>query len=141
MNTPTIDQNTKNENRTFFLRKIQNRITVSKSSYLVFCFIVPAILMYLLYLVREIHPFGNGSVLVLDLNAQYVYFFEGLRNIVAGEADFLYTFSRALGGEFMGMYAYYLSSPFSFLLCLFPKDWILEGLLVLFLLKSLMMKI
>jgi len=104
--------------------------------YLLLCIFFPVILVYFIYLARGIHPFGDGSVLVLDLNAQYVYFFDGLRNIVSGGADILYSFSRALGGEFMGMYAYYLSSPFSFLVCLFPEGWTLEGLLVMFLIKT-----
>ena len=121
MNTDTINENVKGEKKTFFLRRIQNRITNAKSSYLVFCFIVPAILMYLLYLVREIHPFGDGSVLVLDLNAQYVYFFESLRNFVYGDADLLYSFSRALGGEFVGIYAYYIASPLSLYFASFSK--------------------
>lgn len=135
MNTNTITETTKKEKKPFFLRRIQDRISSCRSSYLVFCFLVPAILMYLLYLVREIHPFGNGSVLVLDLNAQYVYFFEALRNFVHGDADILYSFSRALGGEFVGMYAYYLASPLSYIVALFPKDKMLEALLALFILK------
>ncbi|MCD7776449.1 MAG: YfhO family protein, partial [Firmicutes bacterium] len=80
--------------------------------------------------------FGEESVLVLDLNGQYVYFFEELRDIVLGDGSFLYSFGRALGGEFMGIYAYYLASPFSFIVCLFPKENITEALLVMFLLKT-----
>ena len=135
MNSNTVCNKQKGEKKSFFLRRIQERITTSRSSYLAFCFIVPAILMYLLYLAREIHPFGNGSVLVLDLNAQYVYFFEALRNTVHGEADLFYSFSRALGGEFVGMYAYYLASPLSYIVALFPQDRMLEALLTLFILK------
>ena len=104
--------------------------------YLSLCFILPVVVMYLIYLSREIHPFGDGSVLVLDLNGQYVYFFEALRNFVRGDASLLYSFSRALGGEFMGIYAYYIASPLSYLVCLFPQDRMLEALLVLFLLKT-----
>ncbi|MBQ8140457.1 MAG: YfhO family protein [Clostridia bacterium] len=122
--------------KTFFLRRIQERISASPSSYLAYCFIIPVILTYLIYLAMEIHPFGNGSVLVLDLNAQYVYFFEALRDFVHGDADLLYSFSRALGGEFVGMYAYYLASPLSYIVALFPKDMMLEALLTLFLLKA-----
>lgn len=105
-------------------------------SYLLLCMAIPALLIYFIYLAREIHPFGNGCVLVLDLNGQYVWFFEALRNFVRGDASLLYSFSRALGGEFMGIYAYYLASPLSFLVCLFPKDCMLEALLTLFLLKA-----
>ncbi len=125
-----------NEKKTNFLRRLQKRMTCSKSSYLAFCFIIPAVLTYLLYLAMEIHPFGNGSVLVLDLNAQYVYFFEAFRDFVHGDADLLYSFSRSLGGEFIGMYAYYLASPLSLIVALFPEGMMLEALLTLFLLKS-----
>ena len=120
----------------FSLRSIQARITNAKSSYMAFCFIVPVVLTYLLYLAMEIHPFGDGSVLILDLNAQYVYFFEVLRDAVHGDASLLYSFSRALGGEFVGIYAYYIASPLSYIVALFPREMMLEALLTLFLLKS-----
>ncbi|MBO7250250.1 MAG: YfhO family protein [Clostridia bacterium] len=129
----TLDIQT--EKRPNFLRRIQASITSSRSSYLAFCFIVPIVLAYLMYLAREIHPFGDGSVLVLDLSAQYVYFFEALRDFAHGDADLLYSFSRSLGGEFVGIYAYYVASPLSYIVALFPKAMMLEALLTLFLLK------
>ena len=120
-----------------FLKNLQQKLYACPSSYLAFCFLVPVILMFGVYLTRALHPFGDGTPLVLDLNAQYVYFFEGLRNLVYGEADsFLYSFSRSLGGEFMGMYAYYLASPLSYLVALFPQDRIQEAILTIILLKT-----
>lgn len=104
--------------------------------YLLFAMLIPAVLTYLIYVSKTLYPFGDCCVLVLDLNGQYVWFFEALRNFVRGDADLLYSFSRALGGEFLGIYAYYLASPLSFLLCLFPKERMLEGLLALFLVKT-----
>lgn len=104
--------------------------------YLLASFLIPAAVVFLIYLARGEHPIADGCVLVLDLNAQYVWFFEALRNFVHGDADLLYSFSRALGGEFLGIYAYYLASPLSYLLCLFPTDRMLEGLLVLFMIKA-----
>ena len=109
---------------------------LSRNGYLLLCMLIPAAVMYLIYFAREIYPIGDGSVLVLDLNGQYVWFFEALRNFVHGDASLLYSFSRALGGEFLGIYAYYLASPLSYLLALFPEDRMLEGLLFLFLLKT-----
>ena len=122
--------------RPYFLRRIQAAISGSRSAYLAFCFLVPVVLTYIVYLAMEIHPFGDGSVLVLDLNAQYVYFFEAFREFIFGNADPLYTFSRAVGGEFVGIYAYYLASPLSFIVALFPKTRMLEALLSMFLLKA-----
>ncbi|MBR6708285.1 MAG: YfhO family protein [Clostridia bacterium] len=104
--------------------------------YLMLAFFIPFVIMYLIYLAMEIHPFGDGSVLVLDLNGQYVYFFEALRNFIYGDTSLLYSFSRSLGGEFMGIYAYYIASPFSYLVALFPQEKILEALLCIFLLKT-----
>ncbi len=103
---------------------------------LLLCMFLPAVIMYLIYVSKAHYPFGEGSVLVLDLNAQYVWFFEALRNFARGDASLLYSFCRSLGGEFMGMYAYYIASPLSYIVCLFPKERMLEGLLTLFLLKT-----
>ncbi len=125
-----------NSPRLRLTQRIQNRIANSPSSYLFYAFIIPVAMTYLLYLSLGIHPFGDGSVLVLDLNGQYVYFFESLRNAIYGQGSFLYTFFRALGGEYMGMYAYYLASPLSYIVALFPQDRILEALLTIILLKA-----
>ena len=55
--------------------------------YLGFAFGIPIVLMFLLYVAMELYPFGNGSVLVLDLNAQYAFFYEALREWVWGDAS------------------------------------------------------
>ncbi len=105
-------------------------------AYLSLSFLLPIAVMYLVYLVKGVHPFGDESVLVLDLNGQYVYFYEALRNAILGDKSLLYSFSRSLGGEFLGIYAYYIASPFSYIVCLFPQSRILEALLFVFLLKT-----
>lgn len=106
------------------------------ASYLIFCFLLPFFLMLLIYAIMGTWPFGRGSVLVLDLNGQYVYFFEALRDFVYGDTSLLYSFSRSLGGEFMGMYAYYLASPLSYIVALFPKHGILDALFLMILIKQ-----
>lgn len=119
-----------------FFRRAFSALTKKRYFYLFYAFIIPVILNYLIYLSMGLHPFGNGSVLVLDLNGQYVYFYEALRNAVYGETSLIYTFARSLGGEFFGIYAYYVASPFSYIVCLFPQDRMLEALLFIFLLKA-----
>ncbi len=104
--------------------------------FLLVAFVIPALIMWMIYIAMEVYPFGTSSVLVLDLNGQYVYFFEELRKKVLQGGSFLYSWSRSMGGEFMGIYAYYLASPFSFLIALFPENHITEGLLLIILLKT-----
>ena len=111
--------------------------TLGEYGYLLFATVIPMVLFYLIYLIgKQLYPFGDGTVLVLDLNGQYVSFYEGLYDILHGEADLLYSFSRNLGGEFLGIYDYYVASPFAMLLALLPQRFMLEGLLLLFLLKA-----
>ena len=100
-----------------------------------FCFLVPAALMFFVHACFGVYPFGENSILVLDMNAQYVMFFEALRRAIYGDASLLYSFSRNLGGEFPGIYAYYLASPLSLLVAVFPKGNILEALYTLYVLK------
>ena len=78
--------------------------TFGEYGYLLIAALIPAVLFYLIYLAKGLYPFGDGTVLVLDLNGQYVSFYEGLYDILHGEADLLYSFSRNLGGEFLGKY-------------------------------------
>ena len=100
------------------------------------CFFLPFLLTFLSHAAFGVFPFGSESVLVLDLNAQYVYFFNALRDFVYGEGSLLYSFVRAMGGEFMGIYAYYIASPLSYIVCLFPKSAIPEALWLIFMIKS-----
>ena len=107
-----------------------------KNLFLLWAFLLPMGILLLLYVSLKVYPFGDGSVLVLDLNGQYVYFFEELRSKILSGGSLLYSWSRSLGGEFLGIFAYYLASPFSILVCLFPKAHITEALLLILLLKA-----
>lgn len=103
--------------------------------YLGYSFLVPAIIMLAIYFSLGHKPLGDNSVLTLDLNAQYVYFYEALREFVWGDASLLYSFSRSLGGEFMGIYAYYVASPLSYIVAIFPKSMMLFALLTIIVTK------
>ena len=117
------------------MRTLWNKFRNWDYSFLFLAFLAPLLILWLIFVSLGVYPFGNNSVLVLDLNGQYVYYFEALRDIVRGGGSLLYSWGRALGGEFMGIFAYYLSSPFSFLVALFPKEHITEALQTIILLK------
>lgn len=102
--------------------------------YLVVFAAAPCLLL-MIYAAMRVYPFGQNSVLTLDLNAQYIYYYEAFRDAFLGDRSLLYSFSRTLGGEMMGLYAYYLASPFSLVLLVFPKTLITEAILCMILLK------
>lgn len=118
------------------LKDLQQRLYSSQYLYLLFCFLAPIAIMYLLYGIFWIAFGADGTPLVLDLNSQYVYFFEALRKFVYGEGSLLYSFARSLGGEFMGIYAYYMASPLTYIVALFPQTRIQEAVLCILLLKT-----
>lgn len=98
-------------------------------------FAIPVLLTYLAYVLFGIYPFGPESVLVLDLNGQYVYYFEAIRDAVWGDGSIFYNWSRNLSGEYMGIIGYYLASPFTWIVILLPRKMILGSLLIMQLCK------
>ncbi len=92
-----------------------------KQTYLII-FLIPFCIMFLAYGFFGVHPFGDESVLVLDLNAQYVYYYEAFRDAFWGDGSFIYSWSRNLSGEMFGIFGYYLASPFSIIPILLPRE-------------------
>ncbi len=98
-------------------------------------FFIPVIVMYITYALFKFYPFGDNCVLVLDLNGQYVYYFEYARQAFWGDSSLLYSWSRNLSGEFMGIIGYYLASPFTLIVMLLPQKMILGSILIMQLAK------
>lgn len=78
-------------------------------------------LMVLLLLIRRFAPFGDGSLAYMDANIQYLDFLSYLKDVLHGENNLFYTFSKTLGGSSIAIFAYYLASPFNLLVLLFPQ--------------------
>ncbi len=103
---------------------------------LVFAVFVPIILLAICWAFTFNIYENRLSTLILDMNAQYVYFFEQLQDVLRGDASLFYTFERAMGGEFLGCFSYYLASPLSLIVALFPKGMVPEAIATLMLLKA-----
>ena len=98
-------------------------------------FLLPAALLFVAYLLFGVYPAGEYSVLSLDLNGQYVYYYEYMHDVFRGTESIFYSWSRNLSGEFLGIFGYYLASPFNLIVWLFPRTLITEGLLTMLLVK------
>ena len=123
-----------NKINTPFVQKIGN--TIISKRYLLPSLFIPMGILLIVFICLGVYPFYTQTILTLDMNGQYVYFFEQLRDILYGEASLLYTFERSLGGEFFGYYTYYLASPLSFIVALFPENMITEAILTIMIVKS-----
>ena len=115
------------------LPEIRHRLY--KNGYIFAVYFIAVGVMYLAYACFEVWPFGDRSVLALDLNAQYVYYYTYVHDVIHSGESIFYSWSRNLSGEFVGIIAYYLASPFNILVWLFPRAMITEGLLTMILAK------
>lgn len=102
-----------------------------KPLYYLAAFFIPFFLTLIAYINFDVYPFGDRSVLTLDLNGQYIYYFEALRKAFWGDGSVFYSWSRNLSGGFMGIIGYYLASPFTLIVMLLPRKMILESIMIM----------
>ncbi|ORN25447.1 YfhO family protein [Lentilactobacillus parabuchneri] len=94
---------------------------ITKVSILVLCFLVPVLISMSYFIFRHFAPFGNSSVMTVDLGQQYIDFFNNYHDtLLHSPSGFLFSFSKALGGDMLGTWAYYLMSPLNLIMLLFP---------------------
>ena len=107
-----------------------------KENYIyIFSFIVPIMLMVVVYALIGIYPVGDKTIVNSDMYLQYVGFLGHIKDVLKGEANLFYSFSKSLGGNTVGLFAYYMSSPLNLIIGLFPKAYIAETIVVITLIK------
>ena len=78
-------------------------------------FLLPACIFVSYFIYR------NHEILTVDLGQQYIDFLRFYKNnLFSNPLNFIFTFSSGLGNFFYWNLAYYLTSPFNFLLLIFP---------------------
>lgn len=93
-----------------------------------FSFLIPTLIMLVIFFIRKIYPFGDRSFLHIDMYHQYfpflVEFYHKLKN---GES-LLYSWHTGIGSNFYALFIYYLASPFNWLCVLVPEQFLMEFL-------------
>ena len=87
-------------------------------------FLLPAALLTIAYAANGFAPFGDRSILTSDMASQYVEFFCGLK-----QGDVFFSWSKALGSSYIGVFSYYVSSPLSLFTLLVPNECMPVGLM------------
>ena len=107
----------------------------SKRTVLALSFALPAAVMTAAIALCGITPFGTGTLGVMDMAHQYLSFLASLRDILAGRASMLYLPSMCLGGNMLGLAAYYLTSPLNLVTCLFSRETLYDAVSLLYILR------
>ena len=111
---------------------ILDRIKISE---ILPAFLLPVAVLLLILLWNKIVPFGNISLLYSDLDSQYIEFMAEYRRILLGEGSLFWSWHAGMGMNFIAITAYYLASPFNFLLVLFPEQGLPLAVSILTILK------
>ncbi len=90
------------------------------------------------FMIFKMFPFGDMTVLRMDLYHQYGPLFVELYDRVTDFKSFLYSWESGGGSSFLGNYFNYLSSPFSFLIFLFDKNQIGYAITFLVIVKGVL---
>ena len=118
-----------------YCKEAFKEMIVGKPVY-VFAFAVPIVIMIAIYALRGIFPFGEECYLRSDMYHQYCPFFAELWEKIRNGGSLEYSWDIGMGSNFISIYGYYLSSPINWLIALFPKDWMIEMMNVIILLKT-----
>ena len=106
----------------FVFQEKESRTIVEwlKDNYVyVLSFVLPACLFVAVCIHFEITPFGDKTMMIIDSLHQYIPFFSEYYDKLTQSGEFLYSWNGAMGYNFLTLWAYYLSSPFNFLILLF----------------------
>ncbi|MDR2661298.1 MAG: YfhO family protein [Lactobacillaceae bacterium] len=103
-----------------------------KSHTFVFAFFIPFLIANLYFFSRQMAPYGNSSILTVDLGQQYIDLFAGFKHTLLNDpSSIFFSFSKNMGGEMFSEWGYYLFSPLNLLLLFFNQLNLPIGLLLL----------
>ncbi len=97
--------------------------------------LIPMLLLIGFFALRGYVPFGHKTIVQGDAYRQYIQLFGYLKDVLAGKSALSYSLSKGLGGENIGVFSYYLASPFNLLVVFFQKSQLISFYTLLVILK------
>ncbi len=98
-------------------------------------FVLPIIVMGIIYKSRGIYPFGEEMYLRSDMYHQYAPFHRELARKLAEGASMTYSWNIGMGVNFSALAAYYLASPFNWILKFYNSNHVIEVMSVFIIMK------
>ena len=106
-----------------FFKKLFNKKVLYDVALGVASFVIPLIALIIIFSINN-YALGNHkgyTIISFDMQSQYIAILKNYKYIMTHNESLVYSTMRLFGGEYLSIFAYYLSSPFN-LLCLFFKD-------------------
>lgn len=117
------------------MQKVFELIIRNKLALLFFSFLLPSIIYGLILAKFGIYPFGSKSILINDMFSQYIQFYNRLYDVFYNGKDIFFSWETGMGVNFLGVIAYYLSSPISLVILFFDRNHLPEAIVLITLIK------
>lgn len=101
----------------------QNSFFKKNQSYIL-SFLIPAMIVLLIFIANEVWPFGNSMYLRSDMYHQYAPFHKELWRKIHEGGNLFYSWDIGMGINFLSLFAYYLATPTNLLLLIVPESLI-----------------
>ena len=106
---------------------------INRESAIYICaFLMPFIMVNVFFALCGIYPYGKSTVLIGDLDLEFVNFYKYFLNTFTTKNDMTYMLAKTIGGDVPGLASYYLRDPLIFMLFLFPGAGIATGVAYMF---------
>ncbi len=102
---------------------------------LVLSFLVPVVIYFIVLKRLSFYPFGDKTLLIMDLKGEYTEYMASLRYIFNSDNSLFFSWSRSMGGNVLGVYAFYAGGITPFLTCLFKVSQIYKAIYFITLFK------
>lgn len=116
------------------IKKINN--TWEDNRYIIYSFLATAGTMLIIFICNQMVPFGDKTILRMDLYHQYGPLFAELYERVMNGASLTYSWVSGLGSCFLGNYFNYLSSPIGAIILFFGHKNMPEAIAAMILIKA-----
>ncbi|MCM1049910.1 MAG: YfhO family protein [Clostridiales bacterium] len=111
---------------------------ISQKKYIqpIFAALLTIGLFLLIYFIRGLYPFGDGSIMITDMYSQYVPLLYRFYDVVMGEKSLFFDFSVSGGANLYVDTINEIINPFNYVLLLFGRQMIYKAVNVLLLLYA-----
>ena len=117
--------------------KILNKLSKNfdENKYIWLTFFISIFLFIIIFLVKNVAPFGKNTLLTVDFYHQYGPLLAELYDRIKNGYNLIYSFNTGLGLPIFRNFYNYLSSPFNIIMLFFKRDDIVTSYSIIISLK------
>ncbi len=110
---------------------IQQKKGFMQKPYLIYilAFALPIIIYMFMMKSGGFYPFGDKSVFIMDMNNGVMQQYYNIRRMLLGDNSIFFNWSKAMGGNFLGLYAFSLASPLTLITLFFSMEEFSKGVM------------